>query len=126
MEVVVAPAQGDGKACPEVLTEDLRECSKDCPAGAPNSTAGQNAEAGEEGGEEADSADGTDDNGRQGKGASETATEKPAAPVVVVTSPAPFCSIEEEVWTDCSTDCLQERYMGADCEKEAEVRCALN
>ncbi|CAM9974690.1 unnamed protein product, partial [Laminaria digitata] len=36
--------------------------------------------------------------------------------------PEQYCSLAQEVWTECSVDCLQERYLDESCEKEAEVR----
>ncbi|CAN0341247.1 unnamed protein product [Pylaiella littoralis] len=33
-----------------------------------------------------------------------------------------YCSIEQELWTPCSADCMQERYLDDACEKGAEVR----
>ncbi|CAM9770515.1 unnamed protein product, partial [Laminaria digitata] len=33
-----------------------------------------------------------------------------------------YCSLAQEVWTECSVDCMQERYLDEACEKKAEVR----
>lgn len=103
----MTPAQGSGKPCPEVLAEETRECSKDCPKGAPNPTAEEKNEGGD-GEVELKIEDGGVRDG--GEGGEQQQVQA--------------CSLEEEVWTPCSADCLQERYMGDGCEKEAEVGVA--
>lgn len=40
---------------------------------------------------------------------------------VVAANVQVFCPIQEEVWTECSSTCLQERYMGSACDKDTEV-----
>lgn len=97
------PHKGEGKLCPGVLEEEHRDCLVDCPAGAPNPSGAM--EKGE-GGERKDGEDG---------GAE-------AEPVAVGEMEQSYCSVEEELWTPCSVDCLQERYMGEECDKDAEVR----
>lgn len=102
VDVVVVQHKGEGKVCPGVLEEEQRDCLVDCPAGAPNPSAavgkgeGSEHKDGEDGGAEAE-------------------------PVAVGAMEQTYCSIEEELWTPCSVDCIQERYMGEECDKDAEV-----
>lgn len=107
--MVVTPAQGTGKPCPEMLAEEMRECSKDCPKGAPNLTAEVNTNKEQHGDVELKM-----EAGGVGDGAVRGGEQQEQA-----------CSLEEEVWTPCSVDCLQERYMGDGCKKEAEVCVTL-
>ena len=37
-----------------------------------------------------------------------------------------YCSIEQELWTACSLECLQERYLDPTCKKEAEVSICMS
>lgn len=85
-------AKGGGKACPEMLEEELRECVKECPVESPNEAEAQHDDEGE----------------LQGVDVLEDVSET-------------YCSIEQELWTACSVECLQERYLDPACKKEAEV-----
>lgn len=105
--MVVTHAKGTGKACPEHLEKELRDCVKECPAGASNPS-------------EDGSGGGAGDAPEGGEGKEPEELETPEA-VVEET----HCSVEEEVWTPCSADCLQERFMGESCDKEAEVRLLI-
>ena len=101
MDVVVTHAKGLGRVCPEEMEEERRKCKKECPAGAPNP-----------------SVDAVVEQGKGGEG-----DDKNGPPVVDMTEiPETYCLIEQEVWTQCSEDCLQERYLDEACEKEAEVK----
>lgn len=100
VDVVVTHPKGLGRVCPELMEEEKRKCKKQCPGGAPNPSVGVTA-----GGGEGDKAD-------QEAVAVEDTTEIPEQ----------YCLLEQEVWTECSSDCLQERYLDEACEKEAEVR----
>lgn len=111
VEVVVTPARGSGKQCPEQLQEELRACFKECPAGAKNPTAE---------GDQGENGNGAKGGGDAGVGEGNKGSE-PAEVDSVLSQTIPFCSIEEEIWTECSGACLQERFMGDECEKEAEV-----
>lgn len=87
------------------MEEETRECVRDCPAGPANPVDGEAADETKEGRKDAAELEvvaGT----AEGGGASKDET---------------YCSIEQELWTPCSADCLQERYLDKGCEKEAEV-----
>lgn len=93
-------AKGGGKACPELLENELRECVKECPVESPNK--GDEEEA------QHDDAEGE----LQGVAVLEDVSET-------------YCSIEQELWTACSVECLQERYLDPACKKEAEVSVGI-
>ena len=52
--------------------------------------------------------------------------ENEAAAVDITEIPEKHCQLTQEVWTECSGDCLQERYLEEACEKEAEVSLAVD
>lgn len=89
----MSAAKGEGKACPDLLENELRECVKECPVDSPN-----------EAEEEQDDAEGE----LQGVDILEDVSET-------------YCSIEQELWSACSVECLQERYLDPACKKGAEV-----
>lgn len=72
-------------------------------------------------GQDGGDGDGQDEEaeGGESKSAAVAGAEEPVEQVHKQTGIS--CSLQEEVWTDCSADCLQQRYMSADCAKEAEV-----
>lgn len=112
-EIVVTPAQGSGKPCPEQVSQELRSCFKECPAGAPNPNDGK-----------PDGGDGQQAGGKGGDGdkhRDEVDERAGAQHPLVAANVQVFCPIQEEAWTECSSTCLQERYMGGACEKETEV-----
>lgn len=84
----------------------------DCPAGPPTPADGESVDGGK----------------RDKKKAGGDGTELVVTGVVEgegeggVVEDDMYCSIEQELWTSCSADCLQERYLDEACEKEAEVR----
>lgn len=102
IDVIVTRAKGLGKVCPEELDEEKRKCVKDCPAGAVDPS---EAIEGSEGGDDTDKGEGVE--------------MKPEEDEVDI--PETYCSIEQELWTPCSAECKQERYLDDACEKEAEV-----
>ncbi|CAN0236584.1 unnamed protein product [Ascophyllum nodosum] len=98
VDVVITPAKGAGKGCPEVMENELRECLRECSVGDVDGREAPNTSGGEE-------------NDEQG--------ELQEFEVVVNVSDT-ICSMEQELWTSCSGDCVQERYLGDDCEKGSE------
>lgn len=100
MDVVIVHPTGSGKNCPEQAEKELRECVKHCAAASP-------------------------DQSKDGVGAVKAVKgdAKKVAPAEQMAADITetYCSIEQELWTACSADCQQERYMDDACEKEAEV-----
>lgn len=111
VDVVVTPAQGTGKSCPDQLVEESRECSKDCPKGAPNPMAEDEINVDNRGKGKGGDADGPDIDLGSGVGTEEQEEQQQLG-----------CLLEQEIWTPCSESCLQEKYMDEDCEKEPEVK----
>lgn len=102
---MVTHPKGLGRVCPEEMEQESRKCIKECPGGAPNPSAG--AGTGEV---------------NEGKGDQ----ENDSAAVDITEIPEKHCQLMQEVWTECSVDCLQERYLEDACEKEAEVCLAVD
>lgn len=91
--------KGEGRICPDELVREERDCLIGCSAEASKpSEPTADGKGGEGGGGEAEPIAGMEEEVER-----------------------TYCSIEEELWTPCSADCLQERYMGEECDKEAEV-----
>eukprot|EP00903_Cladosiphon_okamuranus_P013533 g12605.t1 len=97
-DVIITHPTGSGKQCPEEMEEETRECVKDCPTGASNPAGGADEEI-------------------KGPGVEMDVGVDPGDRTAEV-----YCSIEQELWTPCSADCLQERYLDEACDKEAEAR----
>lgn len=93
------------------MEEETRECVKDCPAGAVTPPADGQAAGGGKG-------------EQQEAGVGGVEMEVVAGTAVFFSKEETYCSIEQELWTPCSADCLQERYLDKACEKEAEVRAS--
>ncbi|CAM9418888.1 unnamed protein product [Ectocarpus fasciculatus] len=108
-DVIITHPKGSGKACPEAMEQESRECIEDCPADPL-----ELEKAAKEGGD-----------GEQKK-ATEGGGGEPAVELVVAggesSNQGTYCSIEQELWTVCSLDCLQERFLDDACGKEAEAR----
>lgn len=98
-DVIITHPKGSGKQCPEEMEEETRECVRDCPAGALSPAEGGTPEE------------------KQVAGAGGVEMEV----VGVAAEGETYCGIEQELWTPCSADCLQERYLDEACDKEAEV-----
>lgn len=111
-DVIITHPTGSGKACPEAMEQESRECVEDCPADPLVLEADE--KAAKEGGD------------GEKKEATEGGGGEPAVELVVREEESSiqetYCSIEQEVWTVCSVDCLQERFLDDTCGKEAEVR----
>ncbi|CBN76990.1 aspartic protease PM5 [Ectocarpus siliculosus] len=113
-DVIITHPKGSGKACPEAMEKESRECVEDCPAD-PLVLEGDE-KATKEGG------DGEKKEATEGGGGEPAVQLVVRAGGVESSTQGTYCSIDQELWTECSLDCLQERFLDDECGKEAEAR----